>query len=203
MAMVEWFDITVGQLLDHLKENELEENTLVVYVCDNGWITNPNPKNGGLYLPRSKQSPYEMGIRTPIMYKWPGVITPKMDTMTFVSSIDIVPTLLGVVGLDKPSQMYGLNILENKTLHEREAIYSEDFTHDMADIDDMTKSLESRVILRSPWKLILPYKKNNKESIALFNIMEDPHELENRAEDNPKIVEELTRQLDDFWNPDK
>jgi len=55
-AMVEWFDETCGQLLDRLEEKGLTENTLVVYVGDNGWIQNPN---GPGYAPKSKQSANE------------------------------------------------------------------------------------------------------------------------------------------------
>ena len=71
-AMCEWFDQTCGELLDHLDEKQLTEETLVVYVCDNGWIQEPEKPNR--YAPRSKRSPYEGGIRTPLMFKWPGKI---------------------------------------------------------------------------------------------------------------------------------
>lgn len=203
MAMVEWFDITVGQLLDFLKESELEDNTLVIYVCDNGWITNPDPANGGVFLPRSKQSPYEKGIRTPIMYKWPGVIDPKMDTSTFVSSIDIVPTILQAVGSKKSNEMYGINVLDEQQLHGRKAVFSEDFMHDMVDVNDITKSLESRVILQNPWKLIVPHTLNNSSEVELFDIVNDPHEVVNLAGEYPDKVKELTVELNAFWNPNE
>ena len=201
MAMVEWFDITVGQLLDFLEVNELEENTLVIYVCDNGWITNPDPKNGGSFLPRSKQSPYEMGIRTPIMYKWPGVIKPLVDTSTFVSSIDIVPTILDAVGLAKTDKMQGINVLDSALLKKRKMVFSEDFMHDMKDINDISSSLESRVILKSPWKLIVPYSLNNKKEVELFHIINDPHEKNNLFQEFPQVVQELSMELNKFWAP--
>ena len=201
MAMVEWFDITVGQLLDFLADNGMDENTMVFYVCDNGWITNPDPKNGGVFLPRSKQSPYEMGIRTPIMVKWPGVVKPVMDTTTFVSSIDIVPTILSATGLVKAEQMLGVDMLDRTALNAREMIFSEDFMHDMQDQQDITKSLESRVVLKSPWKLIMPFRANNDKEVELFNIVDDPHEKQNLADDFPQTVAELSADLDRFWTP--
>jgi len=201
MAMVEWFDITVGQLLDFLENDGLDSTTMVVYVCDNGWITNPNPKNGGSFLPGSKQSPYEMGIRTPIMYKWPGVIEPVVDTTTFVSSIDIVPTILTVAGLAKTGRMHGINVLNNKNLLERKMVFSEDFMHDMVDINDPSRSLESRVILKSPWKLIVPHKLNNNKEIELFDIVNDPHERHDLSQKYPDLVIELTNEMNEFWNP--
>jgi len=204
MAMVEWFDTTVGQLLDFLAMNELEENTLVIYVCDNGWITNPSPQKGERqFAPGSKQSPYEMGIRTPIMYKWPNVIKPLMDTTTFVSSIDILPTILSVIGVSPTDQMSGVDVLDAEQLHRRTMVFSEDFTHDMVDINDMSKSLESRVILQSPWKLIVPHNTNNQKKLELFHIINDPHENHNLSQKHPEVVQKLTLELDKFWKPEE
>ncbi|GAH11600.1 unnamed protein product, partial [marine sediment metagenome] len=62
-AMCEWFDETVGQLLDCLDTRRLTANTLVLYVCDNGWIQQPNSSR---YAPRSKRSRFDGGVRTPI-----------------------------------------------------------------------------------------------------------------------------------------
>ena len=93
-AMCEWFDETCGRLLGHLDEQGVAGNTLVVYVTDNGWIQRPD-RNG--YAPRSKRSPYEGGVRTPIMFRWPGTI-PAADRPELCSSIDIVPTILAAAG---------------------------------------------------------------------------------------------------------
>jgi arylsulfatase A-like enzyme len=76
-AMCEWFDITCGQLMDYVDQQGMSENTLFVYVTDNGWIQDPDRPNR--YAPRSKREPYDMGIRTPIIYRWKGVIDPELD----------------------------------------------------------------------------------------------------------------------------
>ena len=68
-AMCEWFDETCGQLLEFLDQQQLRENTLIVYVTDNGWINRPD---ASAYAPRSKRSPYDGGVRTPIMIRFPG-----------------------------------------------------------------------------------------------------------------------------------
>ena len=118
-AMCEWFDQTCGDLLDHLDEKQLTEETLVIYVCDNGWIQKPDAPNR--FGPRSKQSPYEGGIRTPLMFKWPGKITPKMDTTTLASSIDIIPTILAACELPPDEKLPGVNIIDRKALSERKS----------------------------------------------------------------------------------
>lgn len=85
-AMVEWFDETCGTLLDHLDREGLAENTIVVYVADNGWITDPKT---GRFAPKSKLSPYDGGLRSPIMLRWPGRIKPAViDTpVSFARSL--------------------------------------------------------------------------------------------------------------------
>lgn len=108
-AMVEWFDETCGELMGFLKEKGLTENTIVIYVADNGWIQNPEaPK----YAPRSKQSQYDGGLRTPIMVRWPGKVKPGKET-TLASSVDIAPTVLKAVGMTPPLEMTGLNLLDD------------------------------------------------------------------------------------------
>lgn len=71
-AMCEWFDETCGQLISHLQDSGVYENTLIVYVTDNGWIQRTPEMElpegwRPSFAPRSKQSPYEGGTRTPIM----------------------------------------------------------------------------------------------------------------------------------------
>jgi len=94
-AMCEWFDETCGQWLDHLDAQGLGDNTLVVYVCDNGWI---QEKESSDFAERSKRSPYDGGLRTPIMVRWRGKVEPAR-VATPVSSIDLVPTALAACGL--------------------------------------------------------------------------------------------------------
>ncbi|MEL7267719.1 MAG: sulfatase-like hydrolase/transferase, partial [Planctomycetota bacterium] len=62
-AMVEWFDETCGDLMKRIDERGMRDNTIVIYVTDNGWI---NRKDSSRYAPRSKRSPNEGGLRTPI-----------------------------------------------------------------------------------------------------------------------------------------
>ena len=73
-AMCEWFDETCGELLDFLDTQKIADNTLVIFLADNGWIQDPQADR---YAPRSKQSPYEGGLRTPILVRWPGKVAPR------------------------------------------------------------------------------------------------------------------------------
>ncbi len=139
-AMVEWFDETCGQLLDYLDEHKLAENTIVVYVTDNGWIQSPD---SGSYAARSKQSPYDGGLRTPIMVRWPGKLKPaRIEALA--SSIDIAPTLLHATGVDLPDGLPGVNLLNDVAVAAREAVFGACFTHDAIDLEAPAKGLRWR-----------------------------------------------------------
>jgi uncharacterized sulfatase len=200
-AMCEWFDRTCGALMERIGEMGLEEETLVLYVCDNGWIQQPDRDNA--YAPRSKRSPYEMGIRTPIMVKWPEMVDPLLDTITPVSSIDIVPTIYALCAIDIDAQLPGINLTDRPAVLERDVVFSEAFEHDIEDIDQPTKSLQYRVAIDWPWKIIEPDTTNVRDAVVeLFNLADDPHELHNRAEAYPEIVESLRRKLKNWWKPE-
>lgn len=211
-AMCEWFDETCGQLLDHLDQAGVSENTLVIYVTDNGWIQDPKA-NG--YAPRSKQSPNEGGTRTPIMFSWPGVIEPKLDEETLCSSVDIVPTLLSAAGAGIPEDLPGLDLMgflkDGKKL-ERDTIFGEGCAHDVREIDNPEASLLYRWCIEGNWKLLLTYdgevgryKSSHPRTELrpqLFDLKADPAENTNLAKDNPEVVARLAKKIAG-WYPVK
>jgi arylsulfatase A-like enzyme len=201
-AMCEWLDITVGKLLDRIEEKGLTENTMVVFVTDNGWIQDPEVTNR--YSPGSKQDPQDMGIRTPLIFKWPGKIHPKMDKRTLVSSIDIAVTSLVAAGLDPLPEMEGINVMNTQALKGRDKVFSMDYSHDMIAVEQPEKSLENLMIITNPWKLIVPDVTNvqNRE-VQLYNIFKDPFEKENLAAKYPKIVKGLREELEKWLDRDR
>ena len=215
-AMCEWFDETCGHLLEYLDRKQLAQDTLVVYVTDNGWIQRtPSvavpPGWRPSFAPRSKQSPYEGGTRTPIMLRWPGVVNPRMETQSLASSIDLMPTILEACGIEVPSRLPGLSLLGDRSdqrLRKR-SLFGEGFAHDIADIDDPAKSLLYRWCIQDNWKLLLTYdgqvgryRAVHPRSFTepqLFDLLGDPQETINKATEQPAIVKDLTAQLDSWW----
>ena len=210
-AMCEWFDETCGQLVDHLDKSGVRDNTLIVYVCDNGWIQNPKSKR---YAPRSKQTPYEGGVRTPIMFSWPTKFKPA-DRTELCSSIDLAPTILAAAKIDAPEDLPGLNLLPNLVSGDafaRDTIFGESFAHDIADIENPEASLLFRWCIEDKWKLLLTYdgEVNRYQSThpreekrpQLFDLESDPTEAKNLAAENPEIVTRLAAKIDD-WYPVK
>jgi arylsulfatase A-like enzyme len=197
-AMIEWFDETCGELLKYLDEQKLSENTIVVYVADNGWIQDRGqPK----YAPRSKQSQYDGGLRSPIMIRWLGKIKPQRSE-SLASSIDIAPTLLRAIGLEPTSEMQGLNLLDAKAVEARKTIYGEVFTHNSMNMEAPGESLRWRWIIDGDHKLIVPDANNEPTAvIELYNLTKDGAEQTNLASSQTDLAKSLLLKLNTWWKP--
>lgn len=195
-ANVLWHDRAVGALLDGLRDLNCEQNTIVIYVTDNGWIPGPERNR---YAPKSKQSPYEGGLRTPLMIRWPGKIEPRFDE-TPVSSLDIAPTILRACGLQPPADLSGVDLLNSGALAERPAIFGECHTHNAVDLDRPASGLRWRWVVSGDWKLIAPAPSNEPDGVLeLYDLANDPGETRNLATAEPQRLAELQQTLDAWW----
>ena len=198
-AMCEWFDETCGELLGHLDRRGVAEDTFVIFLCDNGWIQDPNSER---YAPRSKRSPYDGGVRTPILLRWPKRIRHRISDQPVIS-IDLVPTILAAVGLKPTSEMQGVNVLDADAVKNRRIIFGEVFTHNAVDVERPAANLQYRWAIADKWKLIVPHHANVPNGqIELYNLDADPFETRNLAEERPAVVTRLRQQIDRWWRPD-
>lgn len=199
-AMIEWFDETVGEVLAHLDAIKQRDNTIVVFVVDNGWIQETGPKQTtrGWFAPRSKLSPYDGGVRIPVLIRWPGhTKAGRYDDL--VSTVDVVPTLLAGAGVKIPREVSGVSLLDRAAGKEalaRKAIFGEIYEHTSRDLDKPGVNLTHRWIREGDWKLIVPVKGDAE----LFNITNDPYEKTNQAAKEAKRVKELRTRLDAWWD---
>jgi len=202
-AMCEWLDETCGELLGYLERRGLAENTLVVFIVDNGWIqeTGPVRQSVGWFTPKSKLSPYDGGLRTPVIIRWPGRVAPQKRE-ELVSSIDLAPTILRACGVEPPPEMTGVDLLQviaGKHDIRNRPVFGEVYVHTEVAVGEPAKSLVHRVVRQGEWKLILPY--DTSKPAELYHITEDPTEERNLAKEHPDRVAELTQLLDRWWNP--
>ncbi len=196
-AMCEWFDETCGQLLDHLDEKKLADNTIVLYVTDNGWIQRAD---NGRYAPRSKRSQYDGGLRTPIMVRWPGKIPQKFDEQTLVSSIDLAPTILKACGLPVPPSMKGIDLRDREALAKRNAVFGASYAHDILDVAQPNLSVQTRYVVTGDWKLLLHHGGQVPGKAAeLYNLSKDPAEETDLAAKHADKVKELSARLANWW----
>ncbi len=218
-AMCEWFDETCGTLLRYLDEKGLTENTMVIYICDNGWAAtstnadDPNQKLWKSYALRSKGSPYENGIRTPIMVSWPGQIKPQRVS-DLAHAIDVFPTIAAAAGLKPPAELPGINLLDEKARRARKTVYGVcNSVHNMSPgLPDDT--LQYRWCVNGDWKLLLRHfgrdttKYRNLHAwdaakLRLYNLKEDPHERNDLASSRPEIADRLIKKIEAWHSVDR
>jgi len=111
-----------------------------------------------------------------------------------------MPTLLAAVGLQPTPQMPGLNLLDEKAVAARKALYGECFTHNFVDMENPASSLKWRWVIEGDWKLIVPSKRNQPDDVVeLYDLGKDASEEKNLASAEKVRVERLTKLLDTWW----
>jgi len=203
-AMVEWLDETTGELMDFLETNQLTQNTVIIYLADNGW--DADHKMWKNY--RAKLSPYERGIRTPMFIRWPGTVEPEMDAATLAHVTDIPKTILDITEAKDPGDLPGLNLMNREAMKGRRTVFVEAYNHDMADLSNPEESLFANVVIHDWWKLLIPGQATPDrpfatapEGIELYDLKVDPFEKHNLAEKQPDVVARLKQLQMEYWNP--
>jgi arylsulfatase A-like enzyme len=214
-AMCEWFDETCGELIEILQQRGVLENTLVLYICDNGEqppsVDPYDPKEGDWrppYAMRTKASPFDMGIRTPIMLSLPGMIEPEKSPR-LAHAIDLFPTIAAVTGLSLPPGLPGINLLDRDAVAARERVFVENHSTHNITIGDPQDNLQYLVAVEEEWKLILrKFGRDttkyhilhswDNEPARLYRIREDPFEQNNLAERYPDQVKRLKREIESW-----
>jgi uncharacterized sulfatase len=193
-SMCEWWDEVCGQLLDGLDKRGLRQDTIVMYTCDNGWIQKPDSPQ---FAPRSKQSRFDMGLRTPIMIRWPGKTKPRRDERTLVSNVDFAPTILAAAAIEPDRAMQGVDLMKPV---KREAIFGAAYTHDAVDIHKPVENLRYLWAIEGNLKLMLPGKRaGDAPALELYDLLKDPHEKDNLAASRPADVERIRARIAHWW----
>lgn len=212
------FDDTVGELIAFVEAKGVAENTIFVFVIDNGWTPSrhrmkKSPKEFD-HTKESKRSPFEDGLRTPILVRWDGVTKPATHE-ELVSSVDIVPTLLHAAGEGgKAATLPGVNLLPSakaeEQLDQERAVYGEIYPGDATSLDHPERDLAHRWVRKGKWKLITSHNPDAKgrywgdylRGDALFNVVADPGEKKNRIDDEAVVGKRdaLRALLDAWWS---
>ena len=195
-AMVENVDENVGRILGYLEEQALMENTVVIFMTDNGPV--PSRYNAGLRS--TKGTVYEGGIRVPFFIRYPELFQAGEEIPTTVAHVDVLPTLLDICGLysEIPEGIDGrsmLPILEgDEEFFDTRPLYwqwARGFPELYTNI----------AIRRGPYKLIGHADRNaSAGDFELFNIAEDPFEKSNIAGQEPEVARSLKQQLDQWYH---
>lgn len=102
--VVEELDASIGDLMAALKELHLDENTLVLFLSDNGpFLSYGNHAGNAAPLREGKLTTFEGGVRVPFIARWPGKVPAEQTRREWITGLDILPTLVALTGADKPT----------------------------------------------------------------------------------------------------
>lgn len=186
-AMVTGMDRGIGEILKVLEEQGIEDNTLVLFLSDNG----PAPNEGGTTdgLRGKKFHEWEGGVRVPAVIKWPDGFKGGRSIDQVMGYIDVMPTIQEIVGIkDKPTKPYdGRNMLP-VLKGEQEKI-------------DRNFYLGYGAIVNNNWKLVKKDSKNPRMKVKedmLFDMRTDPGETTNVRDKNIEVYNQLKEVVDEY-----
>jgi len=187
-GMIETLDVNIGRIMDKLKELDLEDNTIIFFMSDNGGLaTAEGSPTSNLPLRAGKGWLYEGGIREPMIIKWPGKTEPGSTCDAPVISTDFYPTILEMAGLDlMPGQhMDGVSLVplleSDGTIDERPIFWH--YPH----YSNQGGKPGAGVRL-GKYKLIEFFEDNNVE---LYDLESDIGEQNNLSDEMPDKANEL------------
>jgi len=180
-AMTSALDDAVGAIVDAIAEHELTDETLVIFLNDNGGpMYTGVQSNGPLRL--GKLFLFEGGVRVPMIVQWPEVVPPKTVFEGTSSSLDVFPTVCAAAGIDLPAaiELDGVNLLPFLSGK------SDDAPHEVL----FWSNGPNVAVRKGHWKLIKSY-----ENVWLFDLAQDLGEEKNLAKTRPDIVKQLEMEL--------
>lgn len=191
-AMVEAMDMAVGQVLDALDRLGLADNTIVIFMSDNGGLsTSEGHPTSNLPLRAGKGWLYEGGIRVPMMIKWPEVAKPGTVCDVPVTSTDFYPTMLEMARLPWRSGQHVDGVSLVPLLMERGSLRNRALYWHYPHYGNQGGS-PGGAIREGDWKLIEFFEDGRFE---LYNLREDIGETNNLAPAMPEKVQELAEKL--------
>ena len=202
--VIEELDWSMGEVLKTLKEEGLEENTLVVFVSDNGpWIEEKIGDHAGSAFPLkgAKAQTWEGGVRVPCIMQWKGQIHEGVTNNELFTTMDFLPTFAEMAGAKLPQKLtidgksFKNVILKNeKSKHDYFYYYA--YTHLQALRDKEWKLVLSRE--KEPGYMKWRGRKIDKvDEIQLFNLINDKEEQHNLADQYPEKVKELMKLIEE------
>ena len=194
-GMIENVDENFGRLLAQLKTWGLEENTLVIFMTDNGTATGSRIFNAGMR--GAKNTPYQGGTRVPSFWRWPAAFRGGQDCAALTAHVDVFPTLVEIAGVRMTDQLRQqlegqslLPLVKNPHAEWADRVL---VTHlGRWPQGNAKQSKYAGCSVRDPRFTLV----NDRE---LYDLQTDPGETKNVIADHPKVVEKLRAAYDVWW----
>lgn len=206
-AMCENIDANVGRLLECLETEQLANNTIVLFLTDNGGTAGVKTYNAGMR--GSKTSPHEGGSRVPLFIRWPAAKWTPHVVKPIASHIDIYPTLLDLCSIEPPAGPKVDGVSLRHLLEQSDPADWPDRTLFLHNPIDETNKFPGAVRTQR-YRLVREIKgasggskaKANDSSATpwqLYDMQSDPGETQNIAAEQPEIVKRLSDQYDAWF----
>ena len=193
-------DHELGRVLDYLDESGLSDNTIVIYCSDQGFFLGEH----GWF---DKRWMYEQSLRTPLIVRWPGIVTPGTINKDIVSPLDFASTFLDVAGVEVPEDIQGeslVRILKGDTPDE----WRKSFYYHYYEYPGYHYVRRHYGVTDGQYKLIHFYEPDVDEW-ELYDLHNDPREMNNVIA-NPayagirtRLEKDLTRLREQLGVPQK
>lgn len=192
-GMVSNIDDNLGRLLKTLEEEELEENTLVVFLTDNG----PQQRRYTAGLNQRKGNVMEGGIRVPCMFYWKNNLEENRIISSPSAHIDMMPTLLEFAGIPYEGDLDGISLFPVLTgmeegMEERSLffVWARGYPQKYSNIAHRSGN----------YKLVGQARHGDSDDhLQLFNLENDPYELEDLSKEYPEVKARLREELDRWY----
>jgi arylsulfatase A-like enzyme len=200
-GMITNIDDNIGRLLAKLDELKIAEDTIVIFLTDNG----PQQPRYNSGMRGRKGTVFEGGTHVPFFVRWPAQLPKDRDVEQIAAHIDVAPTLASICGGKMPQDraVDGKNLLP---LWKGEKVDWADrslfFQWHRGNVPEMYRACA----VRSPkWRLVQPNgvaekAKFDKTKFMLFDVENDPNEMKDIAEQHPQVVASLKRQYENWFN---
>ncbi len=192
-GMITNIDENVARLRKHLRELDLEENTILIFMTDNGTSAGAQgPKGFNAGMRGQKGSLFDGGHRVPCFIRWPaGQMTGGRDVDRLAAHLDLLPTLIDLCGLKRPKGFRPDGRSLAPLLLGKPADWSDRtlFVQYRQSTDPPVKG--QAAVMTERWRLV--------SGKALFDINADPGQVKDVAAEHPQVVERLTGEYDRWW----
>lgn len=201
LSEIDW---SVSEVMKALRENKLEENTLIIFASDNGpWLNFGNHGGSSGGFREGKGTTYEGGVRVPCIMRWKGTIHEGITSNSLASTIDILPTVADMLGLKLPDHIIDGVSIRPILMGDVTATPRKEFYY-------YYRQNNLEAVRQGNWKLVLPHPGRTYENAspgnngfpgqvnenfpipgALYDLRRDPGERYDVKDQNPEIVKTL------------
>jgi arylsulfatase A-like enzyme len=200
-SMVSHLDENIGRLVDYLKENDIFDNTIIIFTSDNGpaYQGSPGPFKGG------KTDLHEGGIRVPMFAIWEGIIPENSFSFNRIHMADIFPTICNIIGVKTDGLFLdGKSVLNewldpNYSASRGELFWQMDLYQNFQNQGEKPTPYATSAISTGKWKLLA----DSTKPVALYNLKSDHREIKNLIGTQPVIEQKLRSKLIEILGKDR